>query len=195
MEEKKLTDEEVIKALECCINSEGCDCGNCSYNNNDDCQHRSGEDLLELIHRLKSENEDLKAKQKCHLELIDDKNEEICKQKAEIERLTEKCAYQRLELCKEIAVLKMQVDKWTVTASKWFERELELEGAAKQAVKDTAKKFAEMADKKIAQCQGERDGYEAFTIDDKAKYDGDIVSLALFEICKEITGVKENGET
>ena len=57
--------------------------------------------------------------------------------------------------------------------------------------KETAKKFAEMADKKIAQCQGERDGYEAFTIDDKAKYDGDIVSLALFEICKKIT---EGGE-
>ena len=50
-----LTDEEIVKALECCINSEGCDCENCPYNNNDDCQHRSGEDLLDLIHRLQNE--------------------------------------------------------------------------------------------------------------------------------------------
>lgn len=56
-----------------------------------------------------------------------------------------------------------------------------------QGTKETAEKFAEMANERIAQRQGERDGYEAFTIDDKAKYDGDIVSLALFEICKEIT--------
>ena len=62
MEEKKLTDEEIVKALECCINSEGCDCGNCSYNNNDDCQHRSGEDLLDLIHRLQDEIERLTEK-------------------------------------------------------------------------------------------------------------------------------------
>ena len=52
--------------------------------------------------------------------------------------------------------------------------------------KETAEKFAEMANERIAQRQGERDGYEAFTIDDKAKYDGDIVSLALFETLKEI---------
>lgn len=56
-----------------------------------------------------------------------------------------------------------------------------------QLRKEMAEKFAEMADKRIAQRQGERDGYEAFTIDDKAKYDGDIISLALFEICKKIT--------
>ena len=54
------------------------------------------------------------------------------------------------------------------------------------ARKETVEKFAEMANERIAQRQGERDGYEAFTIDDKAKYDGDIVSLALFEILKEI---------
>lgn len=54
--------------------------------------------------------------------------------------------------------------------------------------KETAEKFAEMANKRIAQRQGERDCYETFAIDDKARYDGDIVSLALFEICKEITG-------
>lgn len=58
------------------------------------------------------------------------------------------------------------------------------------ACKVTAEKFAERADKRIAQCQGERDGYEAFTIDDKAKYDGDIVSLALLEICKGLTEIK-----
>lgn len=55
-----------------------------------------------------------------------------------------------------------------------------------KARKETAEKFAKLADERIAQRQGERDGYKAFTIDDKAKYDGDIVSLALFEICKEI---------
>ena len=54
--DKNLTDEEIIKALECCINDEGCDCENCPYNNDDDCLHRSGEDLLDLIHRLQGQN-------------------------------------------------------------------------------------------------------------------------------------------
>ena len=47
------------------------------------------ENALELIHRLQDEN---------------------AEQKAEIERLTEKASYQRLELCKEIAELQKKVE-------------------------------------------------------------------------------------
>lgn len=54
--------------------------------------------------------------------------------------------------------------------------------------KETAEKFERLANERIAKEQGKRYGYEASMIDDKSSYDGDIVSLALFEICKEFTG-------
>ena len=53
--------------------------------------------------------------------------------------------------------------------------------------KETAEKFERLANERIAKEQGERDGYDTYRIDNKAKYDGDIVSFVLFEICKEIT--------
>ena len=53
--------------------------------------------------------------------------------------------------------------------------------------KKTAEKFERLANERIAKEQGERDGYDTYRIDNKAKYDGDIVSFVLFEICKEIT--------
>lgn len=54
--------------------------------------------------------------------------------------------------------------------------------------KETAEKFERLANERIAKEHGKRYGYEASMIDDKSSYDGDIVSLALFEICKEFTG-------
>ena len=61
--EKKLTDEEVVKALECCINdkcSEECPYRGKRY----DCvyQHRHEKDLLDLINRQKAEIERLTKK-------------------------------------------------------------------------------------------------------------------------------------
>ena len=56
MNEKKLTDEEIVKALDCCIKE--CDCENCPYGNNDDCMANVKE-ILDLIHRLQGEIERL----------------------------------------------------------------------------------------------------------------------------------------
>lgn len=61
----------------------------------------------------------------------------------------------------------------------------------KQYQEQAVKEFAEIATEKIAKMQGERDCYEANSIDNKAKYDGDIVDLALHETLKEVIGYKE----
>ena len=61
MEEKKLTDEEVIEALACCVKGETCT--TCPYFiKRIDCvyQRRAESDALDLIHRLQAENEQLK---------------------------------------------------------------------------------------------------------------------------------------
>jgi hypothetical protein len=56
MEEKKLTDEEIVKALECCANDEMC--RGCPYFiKKIDCGcRRSEKDYLDLIHHLQSMN-------------------------------------------------------------------------------------------------------------------------------------------
>lgn len=61
MEEKKLTDEEIVKAFEnCCINGVGC--AECPYatwyrGNTGGCDWDVEEDILDLINRLQSKNE------------------------------------------------------------------------------------------------------------------------------------------
>lgn len=63
MEEKKLTDEEVIEALGCCVKGETCT--TCPYfiKRIDCVYHRRAEgDALDLIHRLQAENELLKER-------------------------------------------------------------------------------------------------------------------------------------
>ena len=58
MEEKKLNDEEIVKALETCMSGKGCEV--CPYfENGIDCVRRSEKDTLDLIHRLQSEIERL----------------------------------------------------------------------------------------------------------------------------------------
>ena len=62
VDEKKLTDEEIIKALECCINDEGCDCGNCpDFTKEKLCHKANAKQSLDLIHRLQEQNGKLKT--------------------------------------------------------------------------------------------------------------------------------------
>lgn len=92
-EEKKLTDEELVKALECCVKN---DCEKCPYLiKGFDCviSKQEENDVLELIHRLQSENERLSLiagmiDKGVAVEIVN-MQETIDKQKAEIERLTE----------------------------------------------------------------------------------------------------------
>ena len=111
MNEKKLTDEEIVKALECCVKGETCT--TCPYfiKGIDCVYHRRAEgNALDLIHRLQAENEELKSpkfaswklkffrlKEEFDKELAE--HEEFAKKaKAEIERLTEELEYYRGEL-------------------------------------------------------------------------------------------------
>ena len=89
MNEKKLTDEEIVKALECCnktyndMNRHSCD--TCPYKEIEPCGKAQMIDCLNLIHRLKGENASLKAK---YVKMLDLNEKTIAKQKAEIEQLT-----------------------------------------------------------------------------------------------------------
>ena len=63
MNEKKLTDEEAIEALACCVKGETCT--TCPYfiKRIDGVYHRRAEgDALDIIRRLQSENEELREK-------------------------------------------------------------------------------------------------------------------------------------
>ena len=57
-----MTDNEIIKALECCIgDTEGKNCFDCHLYEIDDCQAQMCLDALDLINRQKAEIEKLKA--------------------------------------------------------------------------------------------------------------------------------------
>ena len=56
----KLTDSEIVKALECCIgDEEGRNCFDCPLYEIDDCQLTMCQSALDLINRQKAENERL----------------------------------------------------------------------------------------------------------------------------------------
>ena len=84
MPDKKLTDNEIVKALECCSSgSYGCENG-CPLDKECDSPIRGSEKImklaLDLINRLQAENEDLQ-------DLMVKYNGDFAKQEAEIERL------------------------------------------------------------------------------------------------------------
>lgn len=63
-----MTDEQIIKALECCATDDGDDCSQCPYGNivyksgSGGCVNRCRKDALDLINRKKEENERLLQK-------------------------------------------------------------------------------------------------------------------------------------
>jgi hypothetical protein len=83
MEEKKLTDEEIVKAYEYCVVQHR-DCDGCPYDGWG-CPIKGG-DVVEAFYRLQDENKGLKERGEI---VINSLHETIDKQKAEIERLTE----------------------------------------------------------------------------------------------------------
>ena len=56
MPDKKLTDSEIVKALECCVES---DCDNCPWDEQTACNEYMKQDVLDLINRLQAENSNL----------------------------------------------------------------------------------------------------------------------------------------
>lgn len=79
MPDKKLTDSEIVKTLECC-KSDTALCNECPYDKIGECIEKMCADSIDLINRLQAENERLK---KAYL-----RNQEIfAKQSLENERL------------------------------------------------------------------------------------------------------------
>ena len=161
-EEKKLTDEEIVKALDCCTKD---DCFDCPYKvRKIDCvkRKRSEKDTLDLIHRLqgtiaeyerKLEDGELVSKEWHDEQVLHDK-EEIERLKASSKFIVTKGGrnygkiahfkivdYDRLKA--ENAELQKQVDELKksqvmhIHVDEQFKKECEYE--IKQAVKDTAK--------------------------------------------------------
>lgn len=139
MEEKKLTDKQILTALEKCLSTNGnCTCTNCNFytgNGYEECIVNVSKSALKLIHSLQAKNEGLLKDYYSECETCDEQKDIIAKKKAEIERLTEeKDKYQKkwhtaymneLNLQKQVDELKVYLASEKV--------------CSKQAVKDTAK--------------------------------------------------------
>lgn len=149
MQEKKLTNEEIIKALECCIKEEHKYCVHCGeFVSQFDCMRNSISNALDLIHRLQSENERLtedwkqrinKARQRQFNGL---KKEELAssyeKLIESLEGELESRQNDYVELQTKVDELKQENSVLSVTIG--LQEEIE-----KQAVKDTAKEICKMA--------------------------------------------------
>ena len=168
MEEKKLIDEEIVKALGCCSVSP-IDCDSCPLSvATKDCGSLIGE-ALDLIRRLQYGYSSASKASEEWREKYEKECKENAEQKAEIERL--KATVKRLELAdecgrrmraldmKENAELQKQGDEWKNYAERLFEENQDhydkLQNAnlyiekhepiwkrnTEQAVKDTAKEI------------------------------------------------------
>lgn len=97
-----MTDEQIIKALECCATDDGDNCSQCPYGNivyksgNGGCVNRCRKDALDLIDRQKIENEGLQERISYLEESID------CSRK-EYNNLLQKSQQAKSEVIKEFA--------------------------------------------------------------------------------------------
>lgn len=80
MPDKKLTDSEIVKALECCASSEVEECKNCPYvEGYPYCDGPMERDVLDLINRLQAEIERLQNR-------VDEYNIQVANQREQIEK-------------------------------------------------------------------------------------------------------------
>lgn len=97
-----MTDEQIIKALECCATDDGDNCSQCPYGNivyksgNGGCVNRCRKDALDLINCQKIENEELQERISYLEESID------CSRK-EYNNLLQKSQQAKSEAIKEFA--------------------------------------------------------------------------------------------
>ena len=85
MTERKFTDEEVIKALECCTTS--ADCEECPYYAHPVCNVARSKDALDLINRQRAEIEGLKGVIAAYEDAARETHEEHVKQQAIIDEI------------------------------------------------------------------------------------------------------------
>lgn len=134
MEEKKLTDEEIVKALEHCYHNRSCEY--CYHNDENGsgeivCRSRLMEKALDLIHRLQDENKQLKSNKFASWKLkFFNLKEEFDKELSEHEEFTKKAKA-------EIERLKIDIKN----EKNWGKIQ------TKQAVKDAAKEILDEVSK------------------------------------------------
>ena len=110
MPDKKPTDAEIKKALECCLEASGVNCGKCPYCDNcvtDENTSLMMIDVLDLLNRLQADRENYKQIAENQQRIILDKAFEKKKLKAEIERLTKSVT----TLTKSISELTDEVER------------------------------------------------------------------------------------
>lgn len=147
--EKKLTDEEIVKALECCIEDDLCKaCPLCAESR---CIRKRNTLTLDLIHRLQSE----------HKRLTEEKNQSA---ETAVDALT-----QNIELQKKVDELKEERDTYKNAVSNESEAyDLGYALGYDIAVKDTAKEILQELDL-FFKGTTFRKGYEFKNIEQKLK--------------------------
>ena len=130
--EKKLTDEEIVKALENCVNGDyKTKCKGCYCDKLKNSCLQMDKDVLALIHRLQSENE----------RLNEEANQDTI---THIDICTE-----NLSLRKQNAELQKQVDELKLDLENWKKASYGYKYAEEQAVKDTAKEIFDWLKSKV----------------------------------------------
>ncbi len=107
-----MTDNEIIKALECCIKDDAKYCDDCSYYDEKEehkqlCVYRLHRDTLDLIARLKDRNKRYQLKNTNQRHTLAMLNKQVAEQKAEIERLN----LENLQMVASIKRLKSEAIK------------------------------------------------------------------------------------
>lgn len=181
----ELSDEEIVKALECCV--EGGRCGECPYHiNKIDCvpYQRSEKDTLDLIHRLQSENATLKTELRKECE----EHEEFTKKaKEEIEFATKVISMSKrktkiADLLKEIDYLKNCADNFLADYQKAQKQvdELEQELENKKAEEGEIYKWAK---NNILGGGGMMSSFYLEFTDEEIKH----ICLAMISVCEDNT--------
>ena len=143
MEEKKLTDKEIVKVLGCCIKEEHKDCMHCGeYVSQFDCMRNAISNALDLIHRQKAEIERLTERK----EFWENMHDKVVNQFENLEDKIEE--YENALVMKQyrITELQKQVDELEDICLD-CPYKLKFDEIEKQAVKDTAKEIYEEIDK------------------------------------------------
>ena len=126
-----MTDEQIIKALECCATDDGNDCFQCPYCNlffepgNGGCVNRCRKDALDLINRQKAEIEELYSDK-----IIAETHEKAAKD------LFVDCARQREEAKTKIERLQTRNDELNILNKT----------ASQEAIKEFAERLIKTAD-------------------------------------------------
>lgn len=151
MEEKKLTDEEIVKALEHCSHNRSCEY--CYHNNENGsgeivCRSRLMLKTLDLIHRLQFENERLTEERDVYLDdcsavrhKIRQEIEEKFKLQKQVDELTQQYLEESKERCKFEQLYNHKCHEHNIglgVQRKHWEKKVQ------QAVKDTAKEILQM---------------------------------------------------